>query len=141
MHKEDFKYCLLYRLRLKQEISEQEVERFLEYNQNLVNKETIDVHDFKDIFETAVQQAKMESQTLQVMQQETVHKYEAMRASRKGFGETGFGGTLAGDDDFSRQTSPLKDMTSHRTATNRQLTFDDREILDIVKQVALAGKV
>lgn len=115
----------------------------MEYNQNLVNKETIDVHDFKDIFEAAVQQAKMESQTLQVMQEETVHKFEAMRASRKGFGETGLGlgGTLAGDDDFSRQTSPLKDMGSHRTATNRQLTFDDREILDILKQVALAGKV
>lgn len=141
MHKEDFKYCLLYRLRLKQDISEQEIERFLEYNQNLVNKETIDVHDFKDLFEIPISQAKMESQTLQVMQQETVNKYEAMRGSRKGFGETGFAGTMAGDDDFSRQTSPLKDMSSHRTATNRVMTFDDREVLDILKQVALAGKV
>lgn len=99
------------------------------------------MHDFKDLFEIPVAQAKMESQNLQVMQQETVNKYEAMRASRKGFGDTGFHGTLAGDDDFSRQTSPLKDMTSHRTATNRQMTFEDREILDILKEVALAGKV
>lgn len=62
VHKEDFKYCILFRLRLKEQVSEQEIDKFLEYNRYLVNKESIDLHDFKNLFETAISQARMEAQ-------------------------------------------------------------------------------
>jgi hypothetical protein len=73
VHKEDFKYCILYRLRLKQQISEVEIDRFLEYNQFLAHKETLDLYDFKSIFEQPIFTARNEASNLQVMQQETIN--------------------------------------------------------------------
>lgn len=86
------------------------------------------------------------------MQQETINRHETMRRSQTkmetlkdiaAHNTLNARGTMGGDD-FSRATSPLKDqVTSHRTmaSASRPPTIDEREILDIMKKIAIAGKV
>jgi hypothetical protein len=60
----------------------------------------------------------------------------------KDFGNLRMGATM--DDEFSRQTSPLKDGFTSRTnlsANKQPLTIDDKEILEVLKKVALAGRI
>ena len=52
--KEDFKYTILKRLNMKNEIAEREVDMFLKGNQYLVDKNIIDLVDFIQIFTQAI---------------------------------------------------------------------------------------
>jgi len=56
--KEDFKYCVLSRLNLKDKISEREMDFFLEGNRVLEGKSFIERQDFESVFANALLTAK-----------------------------------------------------------------------------------
>ena len=52
--REDFKYTCLQKLKLKDELSDRELEMFLSQHPRLKDKATIDQNDFKEIFSEAI---------------------------------------------------------------------------------------
>lgn len=48
--REDFKYCCLQRLNLKDELSDRELDMFLRQHPRLKGKTTIDQRDFLEVF-------------------------------------------------------------------------------------------
>lgn len=79
--KEDFKYCVLQRLNLRNEISEREIDMFLRACNQVVDKEYIDKNDFAMIFSSAITQARHEQQNEEAVQQTTIRKFEDMQKS------------------------------------------------------------
>jgi len=59
--KEDFKYCCLTRLGLKNEVSERELDLFLMGNNYFKDKNYIEKDDFVAVFESAIQQARYDN--------------------------------------------------------------------------------
>lgn len=61
--KEDFKYCLLQRLQLNEEIADRELDLLLASNEFFANKTYIDRNDFIAVFKEPIEQARMRKKT------------------------------------------------------------------------------
>lgn len=89
--REDFKYCCLQRLNLKDQLSDRELEMFLSQHPRLKDKATIDQRDFIEIFSEAIIAARnsafdkdADDPALLTRYRQQVQEQSARRASARG---------------------------------------------------------
>lgn len=82
--KEDFKYQVLNRLQMKNDLTDKELEIFLKSCIQIRDRDFIDAQDFRTIFEAAISQARHDLANQEAIQSQTIHKYnELMRSFDK----------------------------------------------------------
>lgn len=129
--KEDFKYTVLKRLQLKNEISEREVDMFLRSCQVLLDKTYIDLEDFIQIFAQAITQARQDYQNEEAMQYTTIRKYESLANQSFKGGLPSQRSILLNDDALSHSTSNNNLRGTH-SDSRTVLGYQEQEILDLL---------
>lgn len=80
---EDFKYCCLQRLNLKYDLSEKELDMFLNGHARLKGKNTIEQRDFVELFSNAIIKARNETQNQEALDRTLMLKYGDMMEQRE----------------------------------------------------------
>lgn len=139
--KEDFKYTLMRRLQLRNEISEKEIDMFLKGCHYIIDKEYVSLDDFIQIFSSSVNQARQDILDEEALQIQTIKRYEDMQRQQslhqKSFMESEKSLRMSyKEDEFARSGSNVfKDpnilgMITSSSRTN--LTLDNREVIEIL---------
>jgi hypothetical protein len=82
--KEDFKYCCLQRLNMRNDITEKELDLFLSGNPRLQNKNIVEQKDFVEIFTSAIIKARSDVLEQEAMDRTMLMRYQEMANSALG---------------------------------------------------------
>jgi predicted HAD superfamily hydrolase len=74
--KEDFKHTVLNRLVLKKEISEREIDMFLQANPRLQDKEIVTLDDFMMLFSASITQARHDALDQEALNNATIKRFQ-----------------------------------------------------------------
>jgi hypothetical protein len=75
---EDFKYCCLQRLNMRNDITDKELDLFFQGNSRLQNKKVVEQRDFVEIFTNAIIKARSDALNQDAMDRTLMMRYQEM---------------------------------------------------------------